>query len=111
MNGRLIGSLCRGAALLIGLAVTAGCVTASGSAGRFERLLTNELYSFRYDAEAQRLTVVTRTGDVIEHEGVGADVVAEWRRAEDLDAFYREQITTRWPGRPMDLSAGAPSAP
>lgn len=111
MNGRSMWSLCRAAALLIGLAVMAGCVTASGSSGRFERLLTNELYSFRYDADAQRLTVVTRTGDVIEHEGVGAEVVAEWRRAEDRDAFYREQIKARWPGRPMDLSGGTPSAP
>ncbi|MCX7818283.1 MAG: KTSC domain-containing protein [Kiritimatiellae bacterium] len=99
------------AVVLAALWLGAGCVTAGGAAGRFERLLTPELYSFRYDADTQRLTVVTRSGDVIEHEGVAAETVAEWRRAEDRDAFYRDQIKAKWPGRPMDLSAPALPAP
>lgn len=95
----------------IGMAFSAGCVTTSGVSGRFERLLTQELYSFRYDAESQRLTVVTRLGEVFEHEGVEADVVAAWRQAEDRDGFYRDHIKSNWPGRPLDLTADSPANP
>ncbi len=111
MSERAMWAWMRGWAVCFGLAALCGCMATSGATGRFERLLTPELYSFRYEPEIQRLTVVTRSGDVIEHEGVGPEVVAEWRLAEDRDAFYREQIKAKWPGRPMDLTAGTPAAP
>lgn len=86
-----------------------GCASYDSGA-KFQRMLTEEIYSLRYDAAEQVLTVVTRTGDVIEYGEIDPAVVHEWRQADDFDAFYRERIKGRQPFRTLDFSRPDPAA-
>ena len=82
----------------------AGCVATTGGSPRFLTLRTAELYSLRYDAASKALTVVTRTGDVIDYESVDPAVVDGLLAAEDKDAFYRETIKGKIPSKTVDVT-------
>ncbi len=89
----------------IGLALAlAGCVATTGGSPRFLTLRTAEIYSLRYDAQVQTLTVVTRTGDVIDYEKVDPAVVDGLLAAGDKDAFYRDTLKGKIPSKTVDVS-------
>jgi len=91
------------ASFLAALAL-AGCVATTGGSPRFLTLRTAEIYSVRYEPTAMTLTVVTRTGDVIDYEKVDPAVVDGLLAAEDKDAFYRETIKGKIPSKSVDVS-------
>jgi hypothetical protein len=85
---------------LAGLAVvglTSGCTTTITpvpvrQTSTFVPLAAETVYSIRHLPETGDLTVILRTGEVVEFHGVPALVVAEWKSAPDPDAFYRQHI-------------------
>ncbi len=103
----------RGAAVIVaaGLGIAAnGCVSGQAERPAFERMRTTEIYSIRYDLPTQHLTVVTRTGDVLEFENVAPAIVDGLRTAKDQDAYFREQIRGRLPFKAMEFPAPVPPA-
>ncbi|MBM4155949.1 MAG: KTSC domain-containing protein [Lentisphaerae bacterium] len=92
------------ASILAALAL-AGCVTSTGRSPRFLTLRTAEIYSIRYEPVSMTLTVVTRTGDVVDYSKVDPAVVDGLLAAEDKDAFFRETIKGKIPSKDVDVSA------
>ena len=102
---RMTGS---GTGWLIGIVsalAMAGCISTSGGSPRFLALRTTEIYSIRYDAEPMTLTVVTRTGDVIDYEKVDPAIVDGLLAAEDKDAFYRDTIKGKIASKTIDFGS------
>jgi hypothetical protein len=86
--------------ILTGLAAVlwiSGCTTTvtrtpSIPATPFRPLPSQTIFSVRHLADSGDLTVILKTGEVLEFLGVPASVVEEWRSSADPDAFFQERI-------------------
>jgi len=93
---------CLGVWAAIGLGGT-GCAALRLNSDGFERWLTPEIYSVRYEPEKQCATIVTRTGEVWEYQPVAPEQMEEWRRAPDRDEFYRTRVKGQISGRKIEF--------
>jgi hypothetical protein len=103
---------------LAGLAVAAwmsGCTTtvtpvSSVPKTPFVPLPSQTIFSVRHLADSGDLTVILKTGEVLEFRGVPAPVVEEWRNSADPDAFFQEKILGVKRGEPGPTAPPAESA-
>lgn len=85
--------------ILVGLATVvwlSGCTTTITPkplpTTPFLPLASQTIFSVRHLADSGDLTVILKTGEVLEFRGVPAPVVEEWRGSADPDAFFQERI-------------------
>lgn len=91
------------AAMAAGLSFAFGC-TGLGGSSAFRVMRTELIYSVRYDATSEALTVVQRNGDVFEYAKVPAEVYGDLLKAPDKDAFFRESVADKFKSSKLDFS-------
>ena len=80
-------------------ALSGGCVTAGHqpSASGFYRIQSPMIYSVRYDAAEQVMTVVFRSGEVLDYQKVTQDVFDLFLASDSQDDFFHRQIEGKLP--------------
>ena len=86
-------------------ALSGGCVTAGHrpSPSGFHRIQSPLIYSVRYDAATQLLTVVFRSGEVFDYRNVPPDLFDLFLGAASQEDFFHRQIEGMLPSAKVAL--------
>jgi len=85
-------------AALLAAAAVIGCASSGGPAVQtsptgYQRVMTDQIFSVKYDAQAKVLTVVSRDGqDVSDYQDVPQEIFDKFMASTAKDEFYAKEI-------------------